>query len=197
MSEESDADDEFLEGVVGDRLRNADELSLTPEQHQRLKDWLHGELFTTLRRAERRYLVVGSGSGERGERRTRVRDRLDRRRNATAFRLEDFGFTSEELDLWAPAFDILSARATHVVGVIEDFDGGHVWELGLLYKQQVAVRDVLWILKRIYRTEAEMRGRYDNGMAASHMAALEESVGEKVLEWETVTELDEAVQEIP
>ena len=81
--------------------------------------------------------------------------------------------------------------------MIEDFDGGHVWELGYLYRQQMSVRDVLWLLKRAYDDPAEHRARNDNGMAASHLAAIEAAVSDRVVEWSTVTELDHAVEEIP
>ena len=74
-------------------------MSLTPEHHQRLKDGLHGGRFDDIRRADRRYLVVGSGSGERGERRRHVCARLDDRRDAVAFRLEEFRFDADDLDL--------------------------------------------------------------------------------------------------
>lgn len=47
--------------------------------------------------------------------------------------LEDYGLTPDEIRLWARAFDILCGRATHIVAVIEDFDGGYVWEMGLLF----------------------------------------------------------------
>ena len=187
-------------GLIGDiadgELYDEATLSLTPEQHQRLKDGLHGVRFDDIRRASRRYLVVGSGSGESGERRRRVCSRLDDRRDAVAFRLEEFGFDADDLDLWAPAFEVLSAQATWVVGVIEDFDGGHVWELGYLYRQQTSVRDVLWLLKRVYDEPEEQRAQYENGMAASHLAALEEAVGERVVEWSTLDELDSAVDRI-
>jgi len=111
--------------------------------------------------------------------------------------LEDFGFTGEELDLWAPAFEILSTMASHVVGVLEDFDGGHVWELGYLYHHQTHLRDVLWLLKRIYDNEEETGERYDSGMAASHLAALEEAAGDRVITWSDVDELSDAVERIP
>ena len=177
-------------------LHNEATLSLTPEQHQRLKDGLHGARFADIRRADRRYLVIGSGSGESGARRQRVCARLDDRRDAVAFRLEEFGFDADDLDLWAPAFEVLSSQATWVIGVIEDFDGGHVWELGYLYRQQTSVRDVLWLLKRVYDDPAEHRARYDNGMAASHLAALEAAVGERIAEWSTLAELDSTVDRI-
>lgn len=187
-----------LIGDISDgELHDDAALSLTPEQHQRLKNGLHGSQFDDIRRVDRRYLVVGSGSGESGDRRRRVCSQLDDRRDAVAFRLEEFGFDNEDLDLWAPAFDILSAQATWVVGVIEDFEGGHVWELGYLYRQQTNVRDVLWLLKRVYDDPTTHRAHYDNGMAASHLAALEAAVSDRVVEWSTVAELDHAVEEIP
>jgi len=188
-------------GLIGDLadgdLHDEAALSLTPEQHQRLKDGLHGSQFADLRRATHRYLVVGSGSGASGKRRRRVCARLDDRRDAIGFRLEDFGFDADDIDLWAPAFEVLSAQATWVVGVIEDFDGGHVWELGYLYRQQATVREALWLLKRVYDDPTDERARYDNGMAASHLAALEAAVADRVLEWATVAELDQVTDQIP
>jgi len=123
-----------------------------------------------------------------------VCEQLDCRRGAAGFRLEDFGFTGDEIDLWAPAFDLLAAMASHIVGILEDFDGGHVWELGNLYHQQRHVRDRLWLLKRLYESEAEMRRQYDNGMAASHLAALEEVAGDRVIDWSDEAELRNAVE---
>lgn len=193
----NDSKGDFVGSVEGAGLHDGKSLSLTPEQHQRLKDGLHGPRFDDVRRADRRYLVIGSGSGERGERRRRVCAQLDDRRDSIAFRLEEFGFDADDLDLWAPAFEVLSSQATWVIGVIEDFDGGHVWELGYLYRQQTSVRDVLWLLKRAYDDPAEQRARYDNGMAASHLAALEAVVSDRVLEWSTIEELDRTVEEIP
>lgn len=178
-------------------LVTADQLRPTPAQHQRLKDAIHGKKFEEIRRCRRRYLVIGRGGGSAGERRRRVRDQLDKRDAATAFQLEDFGLTSDALDLWVPAFEILSGIASHLVGVIEDFDGGHVWELGYLYSNQTRVSDILWILKRIYSTESKMRERYDNGMAASHMAMLEKAAADRIIAWEDDTELAAAVSRIP
>jgi len=193
----NDSKGDFVGSVEGAGLHDEESLSLTPEQHQRLKDGLHGPRFDDVRRADRRYLVIGSGSGESGARRQRVCARLDDRRDAVAFRLEEFGFDADDLDLWAPAFEVLSSQAAWVIGVIEDFDGGHVWELGYLYRQQTSVRDVLWLLKRAYDDPETQRARYDNGMAASHLAALEAVVSDRVLEWSTIEELDRAVEEIP
>lgn len=190
-------DDHPFGGVDESELYGEDQLNPTPEQHERLKNGLHGSLFDDIRRAERRYLVVGSGTGETGERRRAVCNRLDRRLDAIAFRLEDFGFTGDELDLWAPAFDVLSGMASHIVGVIEDYDGGHVWELGFLYHQQTTVRDHLWVLKRIYDDETVHRERYDNGMAASHLTVLENAVSERVLTWRDTDELFDAIDSLP
>lgn len=198
-SDAGDEDEAYLDGVDADALTEAEQLTPTPEQHERLKSALHDdELFTELRRAERRYLVIGRGGDtEPGRRRQHVCALLDDRTGAIAVRLEDFGFTSDELELWAPAFDILAAMVSHVVGILEDFDGGYVWELGFLYHQQTTVRDILWLLKRIYESETEMRAKYDNGMAASHLAALEKAAGDRVLTWTDRDDLSAAVAEIP
>jgi len=193
----ADTEAGLIDDLADGELHDEAALSLTPEQHQRLKDGLHGSQFADLRRATHRYLVVGSGSGASGKRRRRVCARLDDRRDAIGFRLEDFGFDADDIDLWAPAFEVLSAQATWVVGVIEDFDGGHVWELGYLYRQQTSVRDVLWLLKRVYDDPDTQLAKYENGMAASHLAALEAAVDERVVEWATTDELDAAVEQIP
>ncbi|MDJ1430944.1 aminopeptidase [Halostagnicola sp. A-GB9-2] len=196
----TDPNNGYIDGVDSGELAEADgnTLSLTPAQHERLKNRLHGERFADIRRADQRYLVIGRGGDDGpGKRRRTVCALLDERRSATAFRLEDFGFTGEEVELWAPAFDILSGMATHVVGVLEDYDGGHVWELGYLYHHQSHIRDVLWLLKRVYETEAKRREQYDNGMAASHLAALEEAAGDHVISWTVPEDLPDAVKEIP
>ena len=194
----TDGNSPYIGGVDAAELVGEERLRPTPRQHERLKNALHGsDRFDDIRRADRRYLVVGRGGDGPGERRRRVCAQLGERRRASAFRLEDFGFTADELALWAPAFDVLSAMASHVVGVLEDFDGGHVWELGYLYHHQTHVRDVLWLLERIYDSEAETRERYDNGMAASHLAALEDAAGDRVITWNGAAELSDAVERIP
>ena len=194
--EDSDERDDYIDDVDSEELTDDDQLAPTPEQHERLKNGLHGERLKRIKRGDRRYLVIGRGDGDAGDRRLRVCELLDDRIAATAFRLEDFGFTDEELELWAPAFDILSEMATHIVGILEDYDGGHVWELGFLYHYQAHVRNSLWLLKRLYSTQEEIRDRYDNGMAASHLAALEEAVGDRVILWEDPDDLPDAVESI-
>jgi hypothetical protein len=193
-----DWENSYIDGIDPAELYEDEQLAPTPEQHERLKDGLHGDLFDEVRRADRRYLVVGRGGEEGlGRRRQQVRDLLADRSGAMAFRLEDFCFTGEDIAVWAPAFDVLSEMASSVVGVLEDFDGGHVWELGYLYYQQAHVQNILWLLKRIYEDEAAMRDRYDNGRAASHLAALEAAAGDRVIEWSDPSDLPEAVASIP
>lgn len=196
--EDTSSEESYIDGIDAAALYDETQFHPTPEQHERLKNGLHGELFDDIRRADRRYLVIGRGGGDGpGERRQLVCDRLDSRTRAVAFRLEDFGFTSDELDLWAPAFDILSEVSSHVVGVLEDFSGGHVWELGFLYHHQSHVRDILWLLKRVYESTEKMREHYDNGMAASHLAALEAAAGDRVITWNEQDDLVTAVESIP
>ena len=171
-------------------------ISLTPSEHQRIKDLVNGEQMNRIKGHDRRYLVVGAG-GETGAatRRRIVYDLLDARTDppAVSMRLEDFGLTPEEIRLWTRVFDILCGRATHIVGVIEDFDGGYVWELGLLFAP--SYREIVWVLKRRYRDEKTEREQYDNGMAASHVRLL--LTGERCYEWVDEDELRNVVEEIP
>ena len=187
----------YLDPVDQAAVIDEAKLTVTPAQHERLKQGLHGDVLKQIKRAGRRYLVIGRGDGDAGNRREAVVSQLNDRRDAIAFRLEEFGFSTNDIDLWAPAFDILAEMVTHIVGVLEDFDGGHVWELGYLYRYQTHVRNILWLLKRYYKTDAEMREKYDNGMAAAHLRALEEAVAERVIGWETSEELRKAVTTIP
>jgi hypothetical protein len=171
-------------------------ISLTPTEHQQIKDLVNGEEMNRIKGHDRRYLVVGAG-GETGAatRRRIVYDLLDTRTDppAIAMQLEDFGLTPEEIRLWTRVFDILCGRATHIVGVIEDFDGGYVWELGLLFAP--SYREIVWVLKRRYPDEETERQQYDNGMAASHVRLL--LTGERCHEWVNEDELRNVVDEIP
>jgi len=196
-SDEPDADDTAPE-IPGENevLTELEGISLTPNEHQRIKDLVNGSRMTRIEGHERRYLVVGAG-GETGAatRRKTVYDLLDDRTDpsAVAMRLEDFGLTPEEIRLWTRVFDILCGRATYIVAVIEDFDGGYVWELGLLFAPRY--REKVWVLKRRYPDEKTERERYDNGMAASHVELL--LTGDRCHEWVTPDELSAVVEEIP
>lgn len=171
-------------------------ISLTPSEHQRIKDLLNGEQMDRITGHDRRYLVAGAG-GETGAatRRQLVYERLEARTDppAVAMQLEDFGLTPEDIRLWTRVFDILCGRATHVVAVIEDFDGGYVWELGLLFAP--SYRENVWVLKRRYCDEETERERYANGMAASHVELL--LTGDRSHEWVDTDGLRDAVDEIP
>lgn len=181
-------EDEILEGLT--------EIQLTPTEHQRIKDLVNGDQLDRLKGHERRYLVAGAG-GDTGaaSRRQLVYDRLDNRTNppAAATQLEDFGLTPAEIRLWTRVFDILCGMATHIVAVIEDFDGGYVWELGLLFAP--SYREKAWVLKRRYPDDDTERNTYDNGMSASHVEFL--LTGSHAFEWTDTDELRAAVDELP
>ena len=191
------------EPVSGETVPNEDEIltevesvALTPTEHQRVKNLVNGEQMRRFQNHERRYLVAGAG-GETGAatRRKTVYDLLDDRTDppAMATRLEDYGLTPEEIKLWVRVFDILCGRASHIVAVVEDFDGGYVWELGLLFAPEY--RPKTWVLKRRYSDDDTERSQYDNGMAASHVKAL--LTGDRCVEWEMVADLPVVVDEIP
>ncbi|MFC6717533.1 hypothetical protein ACFQGT_04390 [Natrialbaceae archaeon GCM10025810] len=171
-------------------------ITLTPTEHQRVKDVVNGELLERVKGYDRRYLVAGAG-GVTGAatRRQLVYDLLDARTDppAVATQLEDFGLTPEEIRLWTRVFDVLCGMSTHVVAVIEDFDGGYVWELGLLFAP--SYREKTWVLKRRYPDEETERERYDNGMGASHVKLL--LTGPRAHEWSNTDDLRAAVDEIP
>lgn len=200
-----DSDDDGLGSGKGDDaeipseaevLAEIEDVSLTPSEHQRVKDLVHGEQLDRIKGHDRRYLVVGAG-GEAGAatRRMLVYDQLDARRNppSVAFRLEDFGLTPDEMRLWHRVFDVLCGMATHVTAVLEDFDGGYVWELGLLFAP--SYREKVWVLKRRYPDEQREREQYDNGMAAAHVKEL--LTGDRCYEWTDTDELRDAVERIP
>lgn len=198
--DENTGDDAEGEGLGApdedEPLAGVKDIELTPEEHQKIKDLVNGDRLTQVKNHERRYLICGAG-GETGaaERRMMVYDRLDSRSSpsAMATRLEDFDLGTEEIRLWARVFDILCGEATHIVAVIEDFDGGYVWEMGLLFASEY--REKGWILKRRYDTEEKERERYENGMAASHVELL--LTGDWCHEWTDRDELERAIEKVP
>ncbi|RYJ08278.1 hypothetical protein ELS19_17125 [Halogeometricum borinquense] len=170
------------------------DVRLSPSDHQRIKDLVNGEEMQHIKNYDRRYLIVGAG-GKTGAatRRMDVYDLLNDRDGAISTRLEDFGLTPDEIELWIRVFDILCGRATHIVGVFEDFDGGYVWELGLLFAP--SYRKKVWVLKQRYPDEQTERDKFDNGMAASHVEVL--LTGDRCLEWCDEDELYDAVSQLP
>ena len=184
-----------MEETVGDAdMIDVDGLAFTFEEHERLKTLLHGDRFRELAYSERRYLVLGAGGeGESVDRRMTVYQLLGARPDATSFRLEEFGLTPDELALWAAAYENLCEKATHIVAVIEGYEGGYVWELGYLFHEDI--REKVWVLKREYGSETANRAHYDNGMAASHLRLLENA--DRTVRWTDEEDLKESVGAIP
>ena len=173
---------------------DVDGLAFTFEEHERLKTLLHGERFRELAYSDRRYLVLGAGGDSASaDRRMMVYELLGNRPDALSFRLEDFGLTPDEFAVWAAAYENLCVKATHIVAVIEDYEGGYVWELGYLFHEDV--REKVWVLKRDYENEAANRKHYDNGMAASHLQLLENA--DRTFRWTNRDDLEARVAKIP
>lgn len=183
--DDTTADDhEFMAAVEG--------IELTPAQHQQIKDILNGDRLKRISSYDRRYLVAGAGSGPAADRRAIVYRLLDQRQGGVSTQLEEFGLSREEIGLWVRVFDILCGEASHIVAVLEDFDGGYVWELGLLFGPNY--RSKAWVLKRQYNDDETERDRYDNSMAASHLALLRPG---RCLEWTDEAALRDVVDEVP
>jgi len=188
--EESEKENGLVESVT-------DTVSLTPNRYEQLKKLVHGnDTFAKITSAEKRYLIIGRGRGEMRHKK-RVKELLGSRRSAITFEFEEFKPKTDDIGLWPPVFDLFSKTATHIVGVVEDYDGGGVWDMGLLYHRQSHVHDSLWILKRVYDNQNINHERYGSGKAASRLGALEEAVEDRVIKWQTEEDLRDAVKEIP
>jgi len=188
-------DDEIDEDELAEELAGEiPDFKISPEEHARLKNKLFTSDFGRLKRFDERYLVCGSGSnGDAATRRDTAYDILDSRDDATAFKLEDFGFTGEDMDLWWRGFDILCGRATKIAVVIEDFHGGYASEMAYLWRDEYRART--WLVTRIYDDEATMREQYDDPMARSCSIAFAREG--RVFEWDDPSAFREAVERIP
>lgn len=175
-------------------LEGFEDLTLTPQEHQRIKNLVHGPIFEELVYTGRSYLIIGKGGNSgAATRRQNVVDLLNERPNATAVKLEDFGLTKGDIPLWSRVFDILCGSVTFIVGVFEDFDGDYVWEFGLLFAPEY--RTKVWILKRRYEDDAVERERYDIGMAVSAVELF--SRCGRVIEWTDKSDLLRVIEELP
>lgn len=179
----------------GNTPDSGDDLRLTPQQHEALKRALYGrQKLTTFSGFDRRYLVNGAGGdGSSAANRTAVYEKLDQRSNAMSVRLEDFGLDSEDIELWVPAFDVLCGRATHIVAVVEDFDGGYVWELGTM--ERPSYKEKSWVFRREYASEETHRAHYDNGMGESQLQGWERRG--RCFRWMDRDELLSLVERVP
>lgn len=173
---------------------DSDGLELSYRDHERLNSLLHGDRFRALVYADRRYLVLGAGGDSAAAiRRAIVYRELRDRPFGTVFQLEDFQLTPDDLALWASLYEHLCDLATHIVIVLENYQGGYVWELGYLFHRDT--REKVWVLKREYGDAATNRAKYDNGMAASHLRQLE--TAGRTYSWGTQTELKQTLENIP
>lgn len=164
----------FAAEVVSD-MREITEQGLTPEQYTEISRTVARDC-RRVADADRLYFVVGNYDEDRGQkgRVTTTRDYIDGYRPYTAgFLLEEVDPDDEAWENWYVKFRVFLRRATHVVGVFEDNDGGHELEVG-----EVDTGD-LHVLKRDYyaddgeQDEALEHERFD-GMLAKYFQFLDD-----------------------
>lgn len=135
----------FASNVVSD-MQDIVDAGLTPGQFTEISRVVARDC-ERLAEADVLYFVIGNYD-EEGGRKARVvetRDRLSAHHPAAdAFLLEDVDPGDEAWENWYVKFRVFLRRATHVVGVFEDNDGGHELEAG-----EVPNGDLL-VLKRDY-----------------------------------------------
>jgi len=137
----------FASEIIEDMQAIRDE-GLTPDQFTEISRVVARD-FDHYADADTLYFVIGNYDEEHGQK-DRVLDTRDRltaaRPNTAAFILEEIDPEDEAWENWYVKFRVLLRRATHVVGVFEDNDGGHELEAG-----EVNNTD-LYVLKRDYYT---------------------------------------------
>lgn len=147
---------------------------LTREQYTEISTILARDC-SRIAEADHLYFVIGNYDEKRGQkgRVTDTRDYVNEYRPYTAaFVLEDVDPEDEAWENWYVKFLAFRRRATHVVGVFEDNDGGHELEAG-----EVDTCD-LYVLKRDYLTDdgqedtTREHERYD-GMLAKYFEFLD------------------------
>ncbi|QSW98612.1 hypothetical protein [Haloterrigena alkaliphila] len=184
MTDESPPVPEAVLASATERLE-AEELSLADNE-----DLLHAlSELAPIYEADRSYFVLGNYDPEPMARLELVVDRLGRRRDAAAFRMND---VRGGWDNGIQKFCLIADLVTHVVGVAEKEPSGFLVEQGLLAGTEEYFEKT-HVLKRAYpdADEAHPYGWMEDGVFD-----LLEAEG-RLYEWRTEEDLLEVVEEIP
>ncbi|ADB60437.1 hypothetical protein Htur_1551 [Haloterrigena turkmenica DSM 5511] len=142
---------------------------------------------TPIYETDRSYFVLGNYDPEPMGRLDLVVDRLNRRRDAYAFRMND---VNGGWDNGIQKFCLIADLVSHVVGVAEREPSGFLVEQGLLAGTEEYFEKT-HVLKREYPEERHPYGWMEDGVFD-----LLESEG-RLYEWRTEDELREVLTEIP
>lgn len=179
-----------LATVLAETKTFSDAATLSNQEYESIKRAVFGATFRKIARADRAYFVLGRyDDGDRERRLEAVTSQLGRRDRAHAFLMRD---VPEAWEFWPTKFHILAQRATYVVPVLEDTDGSHQWELGVVAGPEY--RPKVYVLKRTYRSQAVERRRFD-ALPAQFVEILDRDG--RVFYWQTEDELWASVEQLP
>ncbi|AGN02302.1 hypothetical protein L593_11795 [Salinarchaeum sp. Harcht-Bsk1] len=184
------ADDSDLAAVFEQTRSLSEKETLSPEEYQAIKRAVFGEVFQGILQAETSYFVLGRYDGDETEARLEaVTARLNDRDDAFAYLMKD---VPEAWEFWPTKFRILAERADLIVPVLEDTDGSHEWEFGVVSGPEY--RSKVHVLKREYPTEAEEHEHFD-ALPSQFVDVLDRDG--RVTRWTTEAELLAALEHLP
>jgi len=105
-----------------------------------------------------------------------AKSHLDEHINGEVYFLTD---VIDAWECWSTKFKIVASYSTHIVGVYEHSDGGHVWEAGYLDHQPY--RDRTYILKRDYPRPP--KDEPFDAMFGHFMKSVKDTSNERYYEW--------------
>jgi hypothetical protein len=128
--------------------------------------------------ADTSIFIVGAYGEDDGtlDRLEAAKSHLDDNINGEVYFLTD---VIEAWKYWSTKFKIVASYSTHIVGVYEHSDGGHVWEAGYLDHQPY--RDRTYILKRDY--DRPPKDEPFDPMFGHFMQSVEDTSEERYYEW--------------
>jgi len=187
---ETMADDPDLAAVFEQTRALSEKETLTPEEYQAIKHAVFGDVFQGIVQAERSYFVLGRyDGGETEARLDAVKAHLNDRDGAFAYLMKD---VPEAWEFWPTKFRILAERADVIVPVLEDTDGSHEWEFGVV--SGPAYRSKVHVLKREYPTEAAEHEHFD-ALPAQFVDVLDRDG--RVHRWSTESDLLAGIDALP